>query len=345
MRRGRRSDRRLRAALAVLAATCLAGSAHAQAVLPQQAPLLELTWTAPAGCPDQAHVAAAVQAFVGPRRPSQRPLTARGTLIASAEAPRYRLALAVGRNGVASERTMTGDDCARLAEAAALILALDIDPAAGSGESEPAVPEGPPPAAPARSAPEIAPRPRVARAGRAPASPPRPLVNVQLGARVVFDHGSLPRPTLGVGGAATVARGPFALDLQVIGYQPQFTLEGPRRGTGGAYVGLLAFSAHGCAGTVRWSVEWLGCLGGEVGRASTRGVNIAQPDAAAGARGAISAMARARLWPKRSVTPVFGLAAVHPLRTSTVTIADFGTVFETPAVVLRYSIGLDVSFL
>jgi hypothetical protein len=313
-------------------------------------PLLDLAWTAPAGCPDQAHVVAHVQELVGKRRPSQHPLKARGRLTTSNVGPRYRLELFIGSDE-RSTRTMSGDDCSRLADAAALILALDIDPEALTRVPEP---EPSPPLAVMPPAPQPSPPPKPAVG--APASPPAPRpslaprvrrdsVDAVLGGRAVLDSGSLPRTTLGLGAAAEITRGPLALDVSVVGYKSQFTVDGPRNGVGGAYVALVAFAAHGCWGGAGRTVDWRGCVGGELGRESTRGVSIARPESSASLWSAVSALLRARVWPERVVSPALGVALVHPVTAPKVGIQGFGTVFEPSALLVRFFLGIEAHFL
>jgi hypothetical protein len=314
------------------------------------APLLDLAWTAPAGCPDQAHVVAHVEELVGKRRPSQHPLQARGRLTTSSAGPRYRLELFIGADE-RSTRTMNGDDCARLADAAALILALDIDPEALTRGAEPepsppvaVTPPAPEPTPPAKLA-VLAPGPRPAPV--APLAPHvhRNAVDAVLGGRAVLDTGSLPRTTLGLGAAAEITRGSLALDVSVVGYKSQFTVDGPRNGVGGAYVALVAFAAHGCWGGAGRAVDWRGCVGGELGRESTRGVSIARPESSASLWSAVSLMLRARVWPDRAVSPALGLALVHPVTAPKVGIQGFGTVFEPPALLVRFFLGIEAHFL
>lgn len=336
-------------AVGVLAVALLA---TVQAGAQTQAALLDLEWSAPAGCPDHAHVVGRVDALVGKRRPAQHSLVARGRITPTGGAsPRYRLELTIGGAGsdARAPRIMTGDDCARLAEAAALVLALDIDPEAGTHveEPEPAPDQHDPvdPEVPALLTPRTPPlaAPRARRA--APSPSPTPVrTKGSGGARLLFDSGSLPRPTLGAAAAFLLVRGPLALDLQAAWFPSRFTISGPHHGVGGAYVSLATFGAHACWGGVAGEVDWRGCLGGELGREATTGVSIAHPESSASLWSAVSGMIRARVWPERSLSPILGVAAVHPLSAATVQIQGFGTVFEPPAALIRLFLGLETDF-
>ena len=310
---------------------------------PDSAPLLELTWSAPDECPDRAQVMAEVAEIVGRRRPGQHPLTATGRVARAGPSPRYTLELSIG-DEPGGARTMAGTDCSRLAAAAALILALDIDPEALVREKEtapqvtpaetPEVPPEPPPPPPRRRKPlRASPRPR----------PVVPAVEATLGARMLIDAGSLPRETLGGGGVFSLARGPLALELHGMGYGRQFTVNGPRGGTGGAYVDSRDARAPRCGRKLVLGVEWRGCLGGELGRESTLGVSIAQPARSAALWGAFSAGVRARAWPQSRVSPTVGLAFGHPVSAARVSIDGFRTVFEPPKAFIRGFLGIEAA--
>src|SRR4051812_12285031 len=98
-------------------------------------PMLELHWSAPAECPDRERVVARVEELVGRMPEGKHTLVATGAVT---KAPRYTLSLTIGD---APARVMSGDDCDKLADAAALVIALDIDPDALSRPP----PEPPPP--------------------------------------------------------------------------------------------------------------------------------------------------------------------------------------------------------
>ncbi len=331
---------------AAITTTALSAKAD-ETPAPAATPLLDLAWSAPPECPDKDHVVAEVADLVGPRHPGQRPLTARGT-ISSRPSPRpyYALELVVG--GEAKPRTMTGVDCARLASAAALVLALDIDPGALEREAPaPAAPSGEEPAPPPAGVPPTAtptPTPTRKPGRRRPVvhpRRPRPSFEATLGPRFVLDVGSLPRETAAAGAAFSIAREALALEVQGTGYGRRFTTNGPRNGAGGAYVDLLSLAAHGCARSLVARVEWRGCLGGELGREATRGISIAQPASSSSVWGAISAVFRARAWPDRVVSPTVGVVVGTPVTAPRVVIDGFQTVFEPPVVFVRAFLGIE----
>lgn len=320
--------------IALLLLAPFAGEREGRAEAP-----FDLEWTAPAGCPDREHVVARVGEIVGPNPRVRRRVSARAHILsATSAAPKYRMELWLGEG--ASARTMNGDDCARLAEAAALVIALDIDPDALSREEKSPEPAEPPPSPP--EPPRAAKRPP--RKPAPPPPPPETRFESGFGARVIFDAGTLPRPASGLGLVLDLARGPFAVELQGTGYFKRFTVDGPRQGTGGAYVALGTLGVMGCWRGLGSGLAWRACAGGEIGRESTRGVNIARPGGSAGFWSALSAMLHVRAWPQLAMSPVAALVVGHPLSAASVQIEGFGTVFQPSEVFLRLILGAEANF-
>lgn len=312
-------------------ATLTLGPAEARAENGALEPILDLAWSAPPECPDGAHVKARVVELVGHTH-ATRTLSARGDVTKSPDGARYRLALAVGRAPV-TDRSMDDADCGRLAEAAALILALDVDAAARELEQPPIATAEHPDAALSRPA-RASPRP-----GKHTAK--QKAITVDVGARALLDEGSLPRATAGIAVVATVARGSVAFDAHAAAYEQRFT-GGPREGAGGAYVDLATAGVRGCMRRLSETTGVYACAGGELGRIGTRGVGIAQPSTSAALWGAASLSIEARPFQDRMVSPVFGLFVGHPLAAPDVVIVGFGTLFEPPIFFFRAQLGLQV---
>ncbi len=353
----------LRAAVAVGLVTCAYTFSPSRAAAAEpEAPLLDLEWIAPtrSGCPTREEVVARVADVVGHVRSSkQRAISARGRVTEngrSAREPRYRLELVI-IGSEANERILAGDDCSHLADAAALILALDIDPealarsdrsdsSAPSGSPEPSTPRAAEVVAPA-SPPHAPSKPTPpAPARRAETPPPRPF-HLHGGARLVLDDGSLPRPTLGAAAFIGIVRGPLVLETQLTTYNERFTVTGPRSGRGGAYVSLAAVEAHACLRPPLASgsrIDGRACLTVEVGLESTTGVSVTHPETARGLWSAAGLMIAGRLLPRSRVSPTAGLALAHPIHAPPVFIEGYGTVFEPPFLVVRCILGLDVLF-
>jgi hypothetical protein len=98
---------------------------------------LELEWSAPAGCPDRQSVLRAVSERLGDRAAQGSPLSASGEI----EATPAGFALQLRAQG--GERQLEAASCQELAESAAVILALLIDPQAAAPPSAASEP-GPP---------------------------------------------------------------------------------------------------------------------------------------------------------------------------------------------------------
>jgi len=90
------------------------------------APGLSLDWQAPAGCPDQATVRGRVAAMLGAAAIEGSDLAASGRVRASGEG--WRLELELVRAAGRERRSLADRDCAALADAAALMIAVTIDP-------------------------------------------------------------------------------------------------------------------------------------------------------------------------------------------------------------------------
>ena len=293
--------------------------------------MLALDWQAPAACPDGAEVTARVEELVGHLPPERHTFVARGRIELAGT---YRLDLAVGDGHAA--RVLTDVDCARLGEAAAIILALDIDPEALSRPPTPPRPE------PEHPAPFVPPSPRP-RTRPTPAPATRE-THGALGARIVLDVGSLPRPTAAVAIGLDLARGPVVIAVAGTAYGERFTTDGPRGGSAGAYVDLTTLSALACVRHRFGVAAGAGCLGVELGREGTRGVGIARPETSASLWGAALAMLRVRVWPGRPIAPAGGLGLAVPVADPDVVIGGAGTVFKPSSVAFRVYVGIEGDF-
>src|SRR5690606_19175919 len=94
------------------------------------APGLTLRWEAPAGCPGEAEVLARVIQMTGEQAAGSTSLQARGKVQAPSPG-RWTLELElVGETGT-GHRSLEAARCEELAEAAALVVAIAVDPQAG----------------------------------------------------------------------------------------------------------------------------------------------------------------------------------------------------------------------
>jgi hypothetical protein len=242
----------------------------ARAAASQPAPLgeVELDWVAPPECPTGAQVLEDARGLVTSdhqANPAER-LTVRAVVELLAD-NRWRLSLTVG----ASKRRVEAASCAELGRAAALFLALLVDPLRREMPAAPPPSEPPPePAASSR------PPPPVPSARTEPRSPPEPaLVRLALGAGGGLDYGTLPAPVLLGTVGASVGLGAWEFDVRgSLGGKHTRRL-GP--GTGANLVPTIV-ELEGCYAVPFGTSVRLGpCLGGEVGVMHGRAFGVANP--------------------------------------------------------------------
>jgi len=246
-------------ALASLAATLVA---IGEALPPQTDGLaLELTWEAPQGCPDLARERAEISRRVGGlgREIPGEPIAAQGTIHLDPSGG-YSLLLRTRVGDIRGERALAGQDCRELAAAAALVLALLINPeAAHSLDSEPApvVPAPIPPSPPS------------------PPSPARRRSGCGLGA--VLASGVLPSLAEGLVGRFFYQRGPVAAAVQVAGFLPQKESALVLPGASASFYRLES-ALEVCAATSSdRRVGGMLCLGGAVARLHGKSAGVSAP--------------------------------------------------------------------
>ncbi len=178
---------------------------------------VDLTWSAPAECPERASVEAEIARVLEGGSRATVTVVARVDVRYEGE---WIGALTTTRDGERGERELRAPSCELLAKATALALALAVTarpPAAPKPSSappppEPAPPSPPPPAAPAIvGPPEVPPAPARKEAPSAPSGPPRSRIAV--GAGLAFDSSVL--PNAGVGPELWVAWRPSRVELEV----------------------------------------------------------------------------------------------------------------------------------
>ncbi len=300
----------------LLAAALAVGWASVGAAAESGAARVSLGWSAPAGCPDREQVLAETLKLLGDA-PAGRPLVARGAVSQSEEG--FVLVLATELNGSHGTRHLQAARCADLAQPAALVLALAIDPdalsriaesksdsaaatpAAGSVSSAvgslPPIEKAPSPLPPPTPAPEPTAKPGASR---------KASVNTEQSAAAAAD----PRldappqddgPTrasdlfvrVGAGGAVDVGTLPdaaFGGVFTVAGHYERFELEArgalygnQTKAVGQSAGGELALVSGGLGACYR--VLDVGnvapCAGAEGSRLSGKGVGVSDPGSGA----------------------------------------------------------------
>jgi hypothetical protein len=107
---------------------------------------IDLVWSAPADCPDGNAVRSEVLKLAGSQASSARHLKARAAIHPAAGAG-WILSLMTELDGVTGERTLSGVSCESLSDAAALMLALILNPEVAVAASPPARAQEPTPSA------------------------------------------------------------------------------------------------------------------------------------------------------------------------------------------------------
>lgn len=308
---------------------------------------VELSWEAPAGCPDRANVEQRIQKLLAGASEKSK-VSAEGVVTATKSG--YRLALTTTRDGTRGERILDDKSCEALAESAALIVAMAIDPAIALTIDEPPPPPPPPPATttepePPAPPPPVAPPPKADTPSPAPVAPP---VREPLRPRFVVAAGGdvlgyvFPRAALGASLSVGTIIGPFRFDLAGR-YSPlsEHSLDAPA-GASGSFELLL--------GQAR--AAWLWSLGGfelgpavgfEAGRARGRGHGVstsleARTPWLAGSFGALASHRFGRYALSGEVS------LIAPLTRPAFIIEGAGTVHTPAAVAIRAGLSAEVRF-
>lgn len=303
-----------------------------------------LEWAVPAECPSKQELTAQVNALAG-ETTAALPLRvwARIVRIKEGEESQWRLELRVGSERE-EPRVLESDDCRKLAEATAFIVALALQSHTVHEQEE--VP-APPPAAASPPAVPLAPPPRRAPpaqsgagAGSPPSRAPSDVLQGGLGADLVGDHGTLPALAWAGGIFAYVAHGPFRGELGATLWPrsraPAVSLRGA-----GASVNLRTVAVRGCW-TPTFVVSWVdACLRVEAGVLHTAGYGIARPATSDGLwlSGLAGLTARPGIPGPVGVRLTVELGT--PLRYAPVTIGGIGEVYAPAPVLFRFAVGLE----
>lgn len=290
--------------------------------------VLRLTWDAPPGCPDLANQRDEIRRRIGAsgRTPST-PVIAHGA-IRAAPSGGYELLLRTSVDGTQGERLLAGNDCHQLAEAAALVLALLINPDGASSEPEPrlavTVPSPPsPPASPV-------------------AARPRPGLGVGIGG--VWATGVLPSAAAGLSASVFYQRGIWALAFLMTGFLPDDRGAPVLRQASASFYRLES-ALQLCAGSsTERRVGAVLCLGGAVVRLHGQSAGVSDPGQATAywPEASLAGAGRLRL---TGATHLRLAADLHGLGgRPDFAIAGLGSVYRPAAYNVRAIVGVDVFF-
>lgn len=231
-------------------------------------PAFELTWTAPAGCPDRASVLASVERLVT-TMPAEALFV---TAVAHEDGDRWTVELEMSGAATGS-RTLHARSCASVARATALIVALALDPQASlNAAEEPAPPEpivappGPPVVVPPPPPP--------------PPAPPEPSLLSRTPRAVVFAGASAERALVpGIVAGALVGGGVIWQTLRVdlaARFSPSTHVSLPSRPSAGADLSAIDLALRSCLGRTVWHVAAHGCATVRASRLSGEGSGVTE---------------------------------------------------------------------
>lgn len=298
-------------------------------------PLLELDWRAPPDCVTPSELLTRVELLLG------RPLQLDGdpNIDLRAEIVRDEAELLLHlefRQPTAREREFRANSCAELLDAAAVVLAVMIDPLASLNELPPAPSETEPepePKPPREPAPEPEPEPK-----------PNPPAVTQLGGLVRLGGGVLVPSLPGVAGGPTLALGlrRRALRVELVG---AYWASQPARHTAmpelGARISLGTVATRVCGVPRVGPVEFPLCGAVELG--GMRGVAFGTPDAVARALPwvAIQAGGAASFGFARMLALWVGVDVVAPITRPGFSIDGLGSLHRTPALGFAAILGIE----
>ncbi len=291
-------------------------------------PPVHLEWVAPAGCPSRDEILGAIVRTAG-ATPLRGAVDAQ--VIVTQDERQFRAAVTVSASGATSTRSLEGESCRAVGDAAALVVAL-----AASPDARPPAPALPAPSAPAD-----------AHVIELTASPPAvPLRrNAVFDASFLVDVGSL--PSTGLGCELGVGWTPSHWDLEFVG-----AFLAPQRATirssqlQGADLWLAHVGARACYELFDARLDVGPCLGGGVEWIVAHGFGSApdQPANATGSMvvGSLGGRAIGRLSSRVILRLV--VEASIPSTRPTFVIDGGGQVFRTSAVSFLSTAGVEAHF-
>ncbi|WP_437816242.1 hypothetical protein [Sorangium sp. So ce1078] len=313
--------------------------ARALAAAPAEPRAIDLRWEAPDGCPPVDEVRSEIARLLGASEQRQ-PIEVE-IAVAREGGARLRLDLRI-RAPSPGERVIRGDDCASMSRAAALIVAMSIDPdaVARNADAQPAAQPAPPSAVAAPIA--GAPRPPPPAAARPPAAAERDLEGaLWLSAQV--EQALVPAIGVGLAAGGGIRSGWFRAD-GAAGVVPSSSSRIAGMAAGAEFR-LWFLEVDACARALGRPLgvyvcalgrqHWLLARGREVDEAFTR----TAPIFAAGLGTLVE-------WRIAAPLKIEGaLHAVAPLRRPRFVVENLeGTVYRPPAAGLSARLGLALAF-
>lgn len=290
-----------------------------------------LQWRAPPACPDLASGLAAIAALRGDREPRSN-ARARVT-IKPAATGRWTAEVVVRDPTGASSRRVDGASCARVADAAALVVAIAFDALV---ESERGPGPAPPTAANAAASSNATQNDAAAMPAAEARAPRTP--HPSLAVSVVSDLGSFPGLAVGASVALGLELNSTTLGLEATAWIPRFA---PSSGDEGVSISRLSGALRGCYALLAASpLELAPCLAVELGRVNGEPHHLLDPAPQRSLWVAALAGVRARYRTPSGFGAWLGLELELPLLRPRYVIADFGSAFQAAPVGGRGAFGL-----
>ena len=310
----------------------------AKLVAPVEAAPVDLRWDAPASCPSSDDVLTMVQRFVSA---APRPEGWRAQAEARVQEVEGHFVLTLRMRFPEGEvwRSIDGESCAVVAEGAALIVSVLLDPQAVLAEIEATADTREPLPSPAEPEPE-APAPAPIVEPVVVTAAPAPALRGTLGFAALAAFGVLPRFGFAPALSGGIERGALRAELRTTFDIPQSAFVADT--DGGARISLLGIAALGCY-RPQWNAISLPiCAGPELGWLRARGEGLQQTftvhrllvDLQASAALAYAVRPRLRLRAQ-----IDGLVPITP---HAFVVADLGEAHRTRPVATRMGLGLEI---
>jgi hypothetical protein len=297
---------------------------------------LAFSWQAPAGCPSRDEVSAEIARLLGGniRVPQGGEIKARAQV---AHGPTWSLTMETELAGRPGRRSLDAASCQDLANAAALIVALMIDPNAVAAHAPPPRPVAAPPSAVAT--------PPATEPGPAPKAEPR-AVAFLVGIHAVGSYGTLPSIDAGLGGGIGLAGRRWRAELRGT-YGLRRDQKAWAAAPAGAYgeFNFWAVAFAGCFNFGRQDLAFGPCADAEVGVTSAKGLGVSQSLPANTLWSALGAGGYATIPLGSHLNLPLHLDVLAPLRRTEYVVKNVpGRVFQAPAVGVRLGAGIELHF-
>jgi hypothetical protein len=258
----------------------------------ETSPSTELSWSAPSTCPGEDALRAEVERMLGQTLAARRDqkLRIEGSVRGDARTG-FAAALRVTSARGTQTRQLSNADCAKLTEAAALVIALAIDPKlvvpptvaapAGTGaEDGMRVPNGAPTTEPAKAAATTTESPSNERSNAAAASAETAADSGSFwrfsGAAIgLVSGGALPGAAFGAGARLSAGSGPFGVLVHGAYFFPKLEPV-PETAASGIELDLWRVGAAVCGVPIAGTLTLTGCVGPVVGSMSGSGTGVDQ---------------------------------------------------------------------